>query len=82
MSEATRFVANAFEPGKNVISFRNTESNEAVIVRVSAIQHVEIDTEFLHVITMASHIEIPLEGIDSAGARAVGLHNTIFSMWR
>ncbi len=82
MSTVTEFQADTFDPGKNILTFRNTTTNEALIIRVHAIQHLTIDQEFLHIVTEASHHRVGLAGIDSAGGASVGLFNTLSSVLR
>ncbi|TVR91960.1 MAG: hypothetical protein EA428_04535 [Spirochaetaceae bacterium] len=82
MSTITEFHADTFDSGKNILTFRNTTTNESLIIRVQAVQHITIDQEFLHIVTEASHHCVGLAGINSAGGASVGLFNTISSVLR
>ncbi|TVR03169.1 MAG: hypothetical protein EA403_07395 [Spirochaetaceae bacterium] len=82
MDNVFDFAADEFDPGKSVFTFRNSATNEAVMIRVPAIESVLIDTESLRICTESMRYRFSLAGLDAEGNAAIGLLNTIQSQLR
>lgn len=76
------FEATKIDPLKQVICFLNENTHESLMIKTDAVQYIEIDKEYLSIVTMSSHHQISLESIDSTGPSAVGLYNTLLSLLR
>lgn len=82
MQDFFDFNADSFDPAKNVFTFRNGATNEAVLIRVPEIESILIDKGSLCIFTESTRYRFSLAALDAEGSAAIGLVNTIQSLLR